>query len=163
MGTHLVGGKAIMQLNYANLIPTLTGTKPSICEYFICTSFCHAVTDNFHRATTLESTGAIGCQVRGYNFDSLVLETVFVHEIFRSNDAGSSAVLKRTGEKLVCHRCGKLGGQRTNRCRATHKLGELSGDLGSRLDLLDAPSIPKLRIWIVHRVLMILRSCMASV
>jgi hypothetical protein len=44
----------------------------------------------------------------------------------------------------------------TNRSRTAHELGQVPRDLGSAQNLLDTPSVPELRIWVIHRVLMIL-------
>ena len=41
---------------------------------------------------------------------------------------------------------------------ATHKLCKLLGDLRRLKDLFGAPPIPELRVWVIQRVLMVLRS-----
>jgi len=43
----------------------------------------------------------------------------------------------------------------TNRSGAAHELGQILCDLGRTQNLLDTPSVPELRIWVVHRMLMV--------
>lgn len=93
---YFVCGKAIVQFNDTNLISTFTWSKPSILKNPVGTCFGHLVTNHGHGATAFKSGRTVSRQVHSDNLNCLILKSMFVDKILRSDYAWSSTILQET-------------------------------------------------------------------
>lgn len=90
---NLVRCKAIMQLDDADFITTLTGRKACLGEDFVGAILTDVVSDEGHVTLALHCSFIVRAQCLRHNLDGLVLELVLVHEILRRNNTASCSIL----------------------------------------------------------------------
>lgn len=127
-----------MELHYANFISSSSRFETSLRKHFIGTPFCHTIPSYLHCTTRLEGGRVVSLKRLGNNLDSLILELMRMHKVFRSNDAAGSTVLHPS---LAAS---SRDDNETCRCWTAHNLGQLIIHLWRIQDLFFSPPIPEL-------------------
>ena len=90
----LISSKAVMQLDYANLIPTFAFIESCPFERSVCAALGHTVANNLHGIFFLECLRSIRSECLSDDLNCLILQLVFTHESFGCNDATRRAILR---------------------------------------------------------------------
>jgi hypothetical protein len=98
-GAHLVGCKAIVELNHRNLVPPLSFWEPCLREDLVGTSPRHGEADELHCAPRFKRFNAICHQRIPCDLYCLVFQPMLMDKILRCNDTTRCTVLGKV--KLV--------------------------------------------------------------
>ena len=92
-----------MQLDDADFVTTLTGRKACLGEDLVGAILTDVVSDEGHVTLALHCGFVVRAQCLRYNFDSLILELVLVHEALRRHNTASCPVLNGS-QRLISGR-----------------------------------------------------------
>lgn len=118
--TYLVRGKAVVQLNNADLVSSFTGLETGVREHFVRANLSHVEADHVHRALALERRRVIRDKGLRHDLDSLVLKMMRVYEVLGGNNAARRAVLQSAS---ACKQ--ETHSRVAHRSWTTHEFGEL--------------------------------------
>jgi hypothetical protein len=106
-GAHLVGCKAIVQLNDCNLVSPLAPPEPRLREDLVGTSPCHGKPDELHCSPGLKCFDTIGHQCIPRDLYRLILQPTLVDKIRGCDDTTCCTVLKKS-EILKSDKVGEI-------------------------------------------------------